>query len=174
MKLCISLGSRDFDKTIFERHELFEFRLDLADLREFLPFAKESIVTDHKDPKSLEGLDATYVDLDHAAPSIQTSSKIIRSFHDHQKTPDKVELLRFIHKNDDSIIKKVACKINKEQDLETLFSLLDERDNLVIIPMGDPKLRLVKTKSLWTYSFFGIATAPGQLSFEEMMNEDWS
>lgn len=165
MRACISLGSEDFDRSIFQKHDFFEFRLDLADLRNLVPLAKVSIITNHKNPKSLEGVKSTYIDLDHLAPRIETDALVIRSYHDFNKTPPKTELMKFIHEPDDSIIKKVACLVRDEKDFDLLLSLFDERDNLVVIPMGDSKYRWIKTNSLWTYISFGKETAPGQIDF---------
>lgn len=169
MRACISLGSRDFDQKIFKEHDFFEFRLDLADLSDLVPLAKESIATNHTNPKALESINSTYVDLDHKAPSIRTNAKIIRSLHDYKKTPSKDELLEFIHQKDDSLIKKIACKVNSPNCFEILYSLFEERDNLVVVPMGDPNYRLTKTRSLWTYVRYGPGTAPGQPQYDEYL-----
>ena len=167
-RICISLGSSDFDQAIFKRHDFFEFRLDLAEIEDLIPKAKISIATCHSDPKKLIGINSSYIDLDRKSEKIETNALIIRSLHDFEKTPPLDQLLEFIHGEDDSQIKKIACKINSPADTETLLSLHDERDNLVIVGMGDPNFRKLKTKSLWTYASYGLKTAPGQIEFDEM------
>jgi len=65
--------------------------------------------------------------------------KVIISFHDHEKTPDRKTLSAIV---EDSFLKgadivKIACTVRSERDNARLIGLLDDSRSIVVIGMGE-------------------------------------
>lgn len=65
--------------------------------------------------------------------------QVIVSFHDFEKTPDREELLGVVARcfSSGADIAKIACKAESERDVARLLGLLDSRDRIVVIGMGE-------------------------------------
>lgn len=104
------------------------------------------------------------------------SCRVIVSFHDHEKTPEREELLGIVSLCFDSggDIAKIACKVNSERDNARLLGLLDSGRDIIVIGMGE-KGRITRIVapllgSPFTYAapVRGRETAGGQLDRETM------
>lgn len=104
---------------------------------------------------------------------------VVGSYHDFDRLPDQAELQAVI---DDGRaqgvdIVKVAALTRTEEDLARLAALLRERAGgpLCLVGMGprgpESRVRLARAGSCLTYGFVDEASAPGQLSSEELMRQ---
>lgn len=198
--LCVSLGNIELGKIkeAISKHEFVEFRLDLLErnqkLFEIISLAKKSIVAFHKSPnhggfyersealiKAIEA-GASYIDLDVEDEMVDVEekakkhfTKIIRSYHNHNETPNELELEKNIfHAKRNADLVKIATKVNSYDDAILLLNLLKIHKDLIIVGMGElgSLVRIIAPLlgSAWTYASLsdGFETAPGQLSVETM------
>ena len=133
----------------------------------------------------------TYVDVPHDLhtdiefSSLQKNkkSKVIRSFHDFETTPEYdflMDILEAMDKTGADLL-KIATHVNSEHDEKKLFRLLREphfHGRLIVTGMGDNSRRLrieaPLKGSLFYYAPINptLATAPGQLS-RAKLEEEW-
>ncbi len=142
-----------------------------------------------------------FVDLDLSAP-VQISkdiqalcgengTRLIRSFHDFNKTPDIIFLthtiLRCFRYGAD--IAKIACHAGSIQDADRLISLYDtlpkeypdiKQHQLILISMGEVgsenRVRILEKGAPFSYAYYDKPSAPGQLDMEKMHTRvygDW-
>jgi len=169
MRVCTTYGS---DIPLRKGAEMHEIRLDVFDS---IPegVGRESLITlCGKDiscvPDEFEGL------VDVAERNISSKHRIIRSFHDFEKTPDTEGILALL-KDGDQEISKGAFKASSFTDL---WSILEASRRLgrkhVLLGMGEiGEVTRIRQKILgneFTFGYEGVSTAPGQLSAEEMEN----
>jgi 3-dehydroquinate dehydratase I len=96
--------------------------------------------------------------------------RVIVSYHDHETTPERAELLKIIERSFDrgADAVKVACRVRSDRENARLIGLLDDSRPLIIIGMGDrgriTRIAAPLLGSLWTYAaaFPGKETADGQ------------
>ena len=96
--------------------------------------------------------------------------RVIISFHDHETTPERAELLKIIERSFDrgADAVKVACRVRSDRENARLLGLLDDARPLIVIGMGDrgriTRIAAPLLGSLWTYAaaFPGKETADGQ------------
>jgi 3-dehydroquinate dehydratase-1 len=64
--------------------------------------------------------------------------KVIISFHDYEKTPEREELLRIMARCFEfgADVAKIACRVNSGKDTARLIGLLDSPNPVVVIGMG--------------------------------------
>ena len=64
--------------------------------------------------------------------------KVIVSFHDYEKTPEREELLSIVARclESGADVVKVACRVNSRKDAARLIGLLDSPNPMVVIGMG--------------------------------------
>ncbi len=107
-------------------------------------------------------------------------SKIIVSFHDHEKTPriDRLKLLVDQMRKFGAGVIKIATVVNSDQDVKNLFQILvDKKENekMIIIGMGKSG-RVTRIFGPLLGSFLTFAStkfgesAPGQIDIEKMKN----
>ena len=137
------------------------------------------IATDRKNPKNLiqaikAGCDYIDIDLSNIVKkqlikqARMNNCKVIISLHDYGKTPSSLPL-----DNNEGEFLKIATTINSAKDGVQLLHLLDQRDNLIVVGMGEKGLytRIIAPLmgSFLTYAYVEKATAPGQLNVEGMI-----
>ncbi len=135
----------------------------------------------------------SFIDLDinapvHISQSIQKSCKnggirLIRSFHDYEKTPEqtllKQTILRCFRYGAD--IAKIACKANTQEDVTRLQGFYDtllednhsiKAENLILISMGglgeQARVDCLGKGAPLSFAYYDAPSAEGQLSFEQM------
>lgn len=112
--------------------------------------------------------------------SKQDRSKIIVSFHDHEKTPgiNRLKLLVDQMRNFKAGVIKIATVVNDDQDVKNLFQILlnkKENEKMIIIGMGK-KGQLTRIFGPLLGSFLTFAstefgkTAPCQINIKKMKN----
>lgn len=93
--------------------------------------------------------------------------KVIVSMHDFEKTPDS-----FILEEENADIFKIATMVNSISDCRRILFLLRDRDDLIVIGMGELGIftRVVAPLlgSYLTYASLDERTAPGQLNVKTM------
>lgn len=102
--------------------------------------------------------------------------RIIVSYHNFEKTPQRVELEHILNWCFDSgaDIAKIACRVNSEKDNARLLGLLNETRSLVVVGIGDKgKISRVVAPLLgspFTYASLiaGKETAEGQIDKETL------
>ncbi len=136
---------------------------------------------------------ASFVDLDlnapaHVSQEIQkkcknSGTRLIRSLHDYEKTPDttliRQAILRCFRYGAD--IAKIACKANSAEDVARLQgfyeTLLEDNraiqaSQLVLISMGElgsqARVDCLRYGAPFTFASYDEPTAEGQLNFEQM------
>ena len=136
---------------------------------------------------------ASFIDLDINAPAqisqaIQKScrnggTRLIRSFHDYEKTPErtllKQTILRGFRYGADIV--KIACKANTQEDVTRLQGFYDtllednhtiKAENLILISMGSlgaqERVDCLKKGAPLTFAYYDTPCAEGQFSFEQM------
>ena len=94
--------------------------------------------------------------------------KVIASIHDFEKTPKN-----FLLKKGNADILKIATKVNSIEDCQRLLSLLRNRNDLIVIGMGElgtfTRIVAPLLGSYLTYASIDKSIAPGQLSLETML-----
>ncbi len=129
-----------------------------------------------KGMQMLATLKPRFVDLELGeAMAVPSNVTVIRSFHDHTRTPDPPELQNIVRAllSTKPDIVKIATKIQSYADLQTLdalHGLLPNDQKRIILGMG-PKAHLSRLlsplKNALTYTFLdaGDEAAPGQIPF---------
>jgi 3-dehydroquinate dehydratase-1 len=201
--ICVSLGEPTAEDCInaLEGIQFAEIRLDKMDIT---PADIEKIFSSHPNliatcrpafldrEKRLEYLStavssgAAYVDIELEADEEFKNSilkvagekgcRVIVSFHDFNRTPDKPELEQIVHScfNAGSDIAKIACKVHTDKDNVRLLSLLEEERPLVVIGLGSrgrvTRLAAPLLGSPFTYASLSERkeTAEGQLDRESI------
>lgn len=109
-------------------------------------------------------------------------AKVIRSYHNYERTPTQLDLMEKLKMMNDlgADLLKIATFVQSEEDSLTLLDLLTlpaYKGKLIITGMGDLS-RDVRIKaplhgSVFYYAplFSHLASAPGQLTREELENE---
>ncbi len=129
---------------------------------------------------------ASYVDIDLHSEIKYTESlvalarkhgcRVIVSFHDHQSTPESLELKSIIRRclGAGADIVKIACRVLRARDNARLMGLLDSEVPLVIVGMGRLG-RITRIMGPFMGSLFSYAspgpgseTAPGQIDLETL------
>ncbi|MFC1476372.1 type I 3-dehydroquinate dehydratase [Fibrobacterota bacterium] len=117
-------------------------------------------------------------DINHDVISKAEGKTKIVSEHNFEKTPSDDELSQIIEtaKNFGADIIKIAAMANSKEDVTRLLDFTKTRsENLVTISMGEigkqSRIEAPKFGSLFTYAFINEKVAPGQISFEEMVEE---
>lgn len=201
--ICVSLANMDFEGCLqmAVREPLVEFRFDLLDIGpskviSLVSKAKRCISTCRQGTMSEENrflilqtaLEAgtDYIDFDLESdmdfmkdllPTARSKGcDVILSYHDFQKTPQADELDQIV-KNAVAAgadIVKVACKVNKSEDLVSLFQLYRHKFRKVILGMGEKGLitrvaaPLLGAEFTFASAGEGLESAPGQISKERL------
>lgn len=101
---------------------------------------------------------------------------VIVSYHDFEKTPEREELLRIISACFESggDIAKIACKVNSKIDNARLLGLLDSKNSIIVVGMGEmgriTRIVAPYLGSQFTYAspIGGRETAEGQIDIETL------
>jgi 3-dehydroquinate dehydratase type I len=122
-------------------------------------------------------LDSTYAFRKELTDAARKSGcKVITSYHDHERTPDRKELGRIADRCNlaGGDIVKIACMVKGPQDCARLLSLLDGGSRMVVIGMG-PLGRITRVAGPLLggeFTFASLETgkesAPGQMSRKEI------
>ncbi len=107
-----------------------------------------------------------------------SQTRLIISYHDFEGTPGKHELESILRKcyQLGADTAKIATLVESEKDILSLFSLYDIPGSKVILGMGDfgliTRVAAVPMGSEFSFAYpdESRATAPGQLSYREMMD----
>ena len=201
--ICVSLANMDFEDCLqmAVKEPLVEFRFDLLDIGpsrviSLVSRAKSCISTCRQGSMSEENrflilqtaLEAgsDYVDFDlesdldfmkELLPTARSKgSDVILSYHDFQKTPQADELDQIVHRAIEAgaDVVKVACQVNKADDLVNLLHLYRHKVRKVVIGMGEKGIitRVAATLLGAEFTFAsageGRETAPGQISKERL------
>ena len=102
---------------------------------------------------------------------------VIASYHNFSETPSSSELINIADRIYEPLIDyvKIACRVNADDDLKRIFSLYDDYADLVAFGMGElgtsSRAKILELGAPFTYAALDEEkyTAPGQLSFEQMM-----
>jgi 3-dehydroquinate dehydratase-1 len=201
--ICVSLGNIQFDRAIeICRHEkLVEIRADLMNLSEnqlnqLINAGPEIVFTFRKSafPDSIRSRyyrmaiehGAKYVDIDYfqdqriileLSSAIKTSSsRLILSLHDYEKTPDRNELKKALKLfyDEGADLAKIACMVNTDEDIVNLLSLYKRPGNKLVLGMGKKGL-ITRVAAIYMGAEFTFAfptgeeqTAPGQLTRNDL------
>ena len=185
--------------------EMAEIRLDLCDLdvpqiKELFESCEKPLIAtcrSGKDAvqkmKTAVEAGARFLDLDISAPvevsqqfqklCRKAGTELIRSFHDFEGTPD-LQYLRQVEsrcRRYGADIAKIVVTAHSEQDCETVLSLYDgTRTGLVAFAMGEEgrgsRVECLRRGAPFSYASYDEATAPGQITYEQMHKEvygDW-
>lgn len=197
--ICVSLGNISFEEAeiICRKEDLVEVRADLLDFTveqfEYLMRGGKGIVFTCRRSAFLEEYReelyrlaiecrVKYVDMDfdtdrHLIEKLKmkienSSTQLILSVHDYEKTPSLEVLKNQLHKLSEAGagIAKIACMVNTDDDLMNLISLYREAGRKIILGMGEKGI-LTRVAALFmgaefTFAFpeGGKKTAPGQLT----------
>lgn len=201
--ICVSIGKTDFEKalSICNTEELVEIRADLMDLQDaqylqlFNAVAKV-VFTCRKSNYNKEnriilykqalGSEVAYIDLDMQEDGdifealkediIKSKSKLILSYHNFEKTPDRSKLKEILKEMDErgANIAKIACRVINDKDLVNLLSLYRIPGTKLVLGMGGKgmltRVAAVYMGAEFTFAFpeGGKKTAPGQLTKKEL------
>ena len=185
--------------------EMAEIRLDLCDLdvpqiKELFESCEKPLIAtcrSGKDAvqkmKTAVEAGARFLDLDISAPvevsqqfqklCRKAGTELIRSFHDFEGTPD----LQYLSQVESRCrrygadIAKIVVTAHSDQDCETVLSLYDgTRTGLVAFAMGEEgrgsRVECLRRGAPFSYASYDEATAPGQITYEQMHKEvygDW-
>lgn len=180
--------------------EMAEIRLDLCDLdvpqiKELFESCEKPLIAtcrSGKDAvqkmKTAVEAGARFLDLDISAPvevsqqfqklCRKAGTELIRSFHDFEGTPD-LQYLRQVEsrcRRYGADIAKIVVTAHSEQDCETVLSLYDgTRTGLVAFAMGEEgrgsRVECLRRGAPFSYASYDEATAPGQITYEQMHKE---
>ena len=186
--------------------EMAEIRLDLCDLdvpqiKELFESCEKPLIAtcrSGKDAvqkmKTAVEAGARFLDLDISAPvevsqqfqklCRKAGTELIRSFHDFEGTPD-LQYLRQVEsrcRRYGADIAKIVVTAHSDQDCETVLSLYDgTRTGLVAFAMGEEgrgsRVECLRRGAPFSYASYDEATAPGQITYEQMHKEvygEWS
>ena len=203
--ICVSLANMEFDdclkRTVME--PFVEFRFDLLDVGpakviSLVSKAKKCISTCRQGKMSEQnrflllqtaleaGTDFIDFDIESDIDFMQdllptARSKgcdVIISYHDFQKTPQPEELEQIVQSciSAGADIVKVACQVNKTDDLVHLLHLCGHKFRKVVIGMGDKGIisrvaaPLMGAEFTFASAGEGLETAPGQISKERIQS----
>lgn len=205
--ICISLGNLSFDEIIeaIRGDYIYEIRLDLctlkkSEIKEVFSRGKQLIATyregKYNDKERFLFLTnaiesgATYVDIELESSdeykreitrvAMQNNCKIIISYHNFEKTPERRELKEIIKWSFESgaEISKISCIVNNEREISRILSLYDldilSDKKIIAIGMGEKgKITRILAPILgapFTYASFskGKETAAGQIDVKKM------
>jgi len=202
--ICVSIGDCSADECIksLKGLELAEIRLDKMKVSEEdikIIFSQKlkliatcratKMLNDNERKKLLlEAIDAgaSYVDIEVEASDSYKKEitdkakskgcKVIVSYHNYDRTPQKGELEQIVQWCVDSgtDIAKIACKVQSQRDNARLLSLLDNDKKVSVIGMGEKgKITRVIAPLLgspFTYASLeeGKETAEGQISIARL------
>ena len=185
--------------------EMAEIRLDLCDLdvpqiKELFESCEKPLIAtcrSGKDAvqkmKTAVEAGARFLDLDISAPvevsqqfqklCRKAGTELIRSFHDFEGTPD-LQYLKQVEsrcRRYGADIAKIVVTAHSDQDCETVLSLYDgTRTGLVAFAMGEEgrgsRVECLRRGAPFSYASYDEATAPGQITYEQMHKEvygDW-
>ena len=101
------------------------------------------------------------------------------SYHDFEKTPSEEEIQNIIDKSVSigADIVKYAFKVKKEEDVARIMCITNKNKDKKIVAIGMGELgRITRAAgfffgSLITYSYIGVAFAPGQIEIEKLKDE---
>ena len=180
--------------------EMAEIRLDLCDLdvpqiKELFESCEKPLIAtcrSGKDAvqkmKTAVEAGARFLDLDISAPvevsqqfqklCRKAGTELIRSFHDFEGTPD-LQYLRQVEsrcRRYGADIAKIVVTAHSDQDCETVLSLYDgTRTGLVAFAMGEEgrgsRVECLRRGAPFSYASYDEATAPGQITYEQMHKE---
>lgn len=161
---------------------IVELRLDLISNPDISSLVQMSglpvIATDRKNKNNLikaidEGCDFVDIEIESqekekVIKKAKTNDcKVIASMHNFKKTPKN-----FLLKKGKADILKIATKVNSIEDCQRLLSLLRNRNDLIIIGMGElgtfTRIVTPLLGSYLTYASIDKSSAQGQLSLETM------
>jgi shikimate kinase len=161
---------------------MVELRLDLipdADISSLVKMSSLPVIaTDRKNEDSLieaieVGCDYVDVEVDSPAKEEVTAKaksngcRVIVSMHDFEKTPES-----FTFEKGDADIFKISTMVNSLEDCRRLLFLLKERDDLIVIGMGElgvfTRVIAPLLGSYLTYASILKGTAPGQLNVKTL------
>ena len=196
--ICIALGNLTYEECLHAVKTLpfAEIRLDLLDLLQdqvvAIFAANANLVAtcrpgkfadDNRRALLLEAITsgAAYVDVEVDSGDAfkneviqaarQRGTKVIVSYHDFEKTPERAELehlLGWCAECRPDII-KIACMVRSARDNARLLGLLDTEKPMIVVGMGEQgKISRVVSPligSIFTFASYAAdkATAPGQL-----------
>ena len=203
--ICVSIGTIAFEECFNSVKNIFmaEIRLDkvnfsVPEVTKLFLSHKNLIATCRaesvSEEKRLELLTASikagasHVDIELESTDVfknniiklakKNNSKIIISYHNYEKTPNKRELDQILSWCFDSgaEIAKIACKVTSVKDNARLLSLYDNDKQVIAIGMGElGKITRVVAPILgapFTYASYekGKETASGQIDKETLNN----
>lgn len=172
--IAVSLTSiKDYQKALTSGADYLELRTDYftdQQLKYCVEHSTLPIIYTIKRPTSYLPKVA-YVDIDYRS-KITVTGKVIRSFHDYQRTPSFTYLDQLISKlRKPTVIPKIATAVHSIDDLYTLAKLQKKYGKkAIIIGMGElGMMTRVYNRSLLTYAAVSKATstAPGQLIVQQ-------
>lgn len=197
IKICAPVIGRTLNEflknldQVQEVSEMVELRVDGLNLTQKdlvlirKKIKKEAILTSRNKEIILNSLNLgfDFIDIDLSMIndlklSKKDKSRIIVSFHDHEKTPgiDHLELLIDQMKKFGTGVIKIATVVNDDWDVKNLFKiLLNKKDNekMIIVGMGE-KGRITRIMGPFLGSYLTFAstkfgtTAPGQIDIKKM------
>jgi len=186
IRLCASIAGEGPEKQINQAIEsgatIIELRLDLIKNPNIAFLIEKSILpviaTDRENENNLieaieKGCDFVDIDINQKKQdqiikkARENNCKIIISYHDFEKTPEKIPI-----KKKKADLYKIATKINSLDDCRRLLNLLYKRDDLIVIGIGKKGIftRIIAPilGSYLTYAAINEYTAPGQLKLKTM------
>ena len=202
--ICIPLGGIAFDDcmSVVRKETFVEFRFDLLTLtleqvQELVAEAESCIATcrpgNMDESLRLEILKtainagADYVDIelesdpDFRAELIKAAgtagTTVILSYHNFESTPALSGLEKIVGQclQSGAEVVKIACQVNRTEDLQTLFKLYRQDLRMVVIGMGELGIisrvaaPLLGAEFTFASPGEGRETAPGQISKEKLM-----
>lgn len=202
--ICVSVLADTLKQTLrsLEELRLAEVRFDKFDAREdqlarifalptkIIATARPGYLTERRRAEILTcsaQLRAYLVDIEMGADSAlrrsvleasaRSGSRVIVSYHDFQKTPERAKLLEIVDRcfEEGGHVAKIACYAQNNQDAARLLGLLDDRRSVVVVGMG-PLGRLTRIVGPLLGAELTFATrqdleptAPGQLTSAELI-----
>lgn len=183
---CIAGGNpvKQIQRAIELGASLVELRLDLIPNPDISSLVKMSglpvIATDRENKDNLiKAIEAgcDFVDIEIESPekkriiekAKQNDCQVIVSMHDFEKTPEKIS----IEKGNADLF-KIATKVNSIEDCKRILDLLKNRNDLIVIGMGEfgsfTRIIAPLYGSYLTYASINKITAPGQLDLKTINN----
>jgi len=168
--------------------DVVELRLDLFDFRN-ARVEKEKILTCRRVSdggrfnggeierleflrEAFESLKPEFVDLENDLPdsAFDFNCQIIESYHNFLETPDYHELKNIVEGKRGDIV-KIATMGKSKKDVEKIFKILVNYDDVVAFLMGDrfrfTRILAAYLGSPFIYCYVGSSKAPGQLSLDD-------
>ena len=201
--ICVSLAHMDFNTCMQHagREAFVEFRFDLLDAgparvislvsraRRCIATCRTGVYSEKNRFRILQAAleaGADYIDLDlesdvhfleELAPTARSKGcDMILSYHDFEKTPQAEELDRIVKNCRDAgaDLVKIACQVNRAEDLVNLFHLYRHNVRMVVIGMGRKGIvsRVAAPLLGAEFTFASVGegkeTAPGQITRERL------